>query len=193
MGIDRYRADAAELKKALGALLPAKYPTLIILSGLPGTGKSYFCSRLVQKKSFTVLESDRLRKVLFKKPYHSDAESARLYIAINHLMEQLLKEKMAVILDATNLNERHRQHLYNIAERTQARLIIVEVKAPPKLVKERLVKRSFNDKNASDANWQVYRKMESHRQEIKRQHYKVDTSKDEEMEEIIKNIMKEVA
>ncbi len=189
---ERERADVAALREALGELAPVVRSVIVILSGLPGTGKSYFCSRLAQKKTFIILESDRLRKVLCKKPDYSSAESVRLFLAIHRLLEQLLMEKMAVILDATNLNERHRQHLYDIAERSKARLVLVEVKAPPQLVKERMAKRSLAEESASDANWEVYRKMESQRQVIKREHYCVDTSKDEEIDEIIEKMIKEV-
>jgi predicted kinase len=189
---ERKKADAAKLREELEELPPVGRPILVIVSGLPGTGKSYFCAKLVRKKPFIILESDRLRKALFEKPDYATGESARLYFAIHYLIEQLLEEKKAVILDATNLNEVHREHLYGIAERAAAKLVLVGLDAPPKLVKERIEKRCNLKDNNSEADWAVYKKLENGKQEIKRRHYKIDTSKNNEIEKAIENIIKEI-
>ena len=100
---------------------------------------------------------------------------------------QVLQEVIAaipsdipVILDATNLSERHRERLYNIAEHLNARLILVRVEAPPDLVLERLKARSGRKEmdEKSDADWLVYQKMKPTAEKINRNHYVVDTSGD---------------
>ena len=155
-------------------------PTIIVVSGLPGTGKSYFCRRLAERLPFLILESDALRKQLFQAPTYSIEESTHLFRAIYQLIEDLLKKGIPIIVDATNLEERHREHLYNIAERLSARLILVSVQAPPELVEKRLKKRMArkNVKDNSDADWEVYQKMKATAEKIKRRHFTVDTSKD---------------
>ena len=172
---------ARRLVDSIGVLPEAEaQPTLIVVSGLPGTGKSYFCRRLAERLPFIILESDALRKQLFPAPTYSTEESTHLFRAIYQLIEDLLKKGIPIILDATNLEERHRERLYNIAERLNARLILVNVQAPPELVEKRLRKRMErkNVKDNSDADWEVYQKMKATEEKIKRRHFTVDTSKD---------------
>lgn len=172
-------ADVEQLTKSLGQLpeLVAK-PCFIVVSGLPGTGKSYFCGKLAERLPFLILESDALRKTLFPTPSHSRQESSHLFQAIHVLIERLLKKGISLILDATNLSERYRERLYSIADRLDAKLILVRVEAPPQVVHERLKNRLENSETKSDADWAVYQRMQPAVQKIRRNHYAVDTSRD---------------
>jgi len=181
MEVPQVIADAKRLAGSFSPLPEAEaQPAIIVVSGLPGTGKSYFCRRLSERLPFLILESDALRKQLFPAPTYSADESAYLFRTIYYLIEDLLKKGTPVILDATNLEERHREHIYNIAERLNARLIMVDVQAPPELVEKRLRKRAErkNVKDNSDADWAVYQKMKMTAEKISRNHFTVDTSRD---------------
>jgi predicted kinase len=171
---------------------PEAQPTIIVVSGLPGTGKSYLCHRLAERLPFVILESDALRKKLFTRPTYTAEESAYLFRTIHYLIEDLLKKGASIILDATNLEEKNRERIYNIAERLNARLIIVRTEAPPELVHKRLkqrVSRKNMDDN-SDADWAVYQKMKTTVDKISRRHFTVDTSKD--IAPAIEKILREV-
>jgi predicted kinase len=179
MEVSHASADVRRLAGVLGHLpTPRSRPAFIVVSGLPGTGKSYFCRRLAERLAYPVLESDALRKELFPTPVYSAAESARLFRAIHGLIEGLLGSGIPVILDATNLSERHREGLYAIAGRTGARQVLVRVVAPPPLVKSRLEARAAAGGSFSDADWTVYRKLEPTVDRIRRRHFTVDTSRD---------------
>lgn len=172
---------AHRLAGSLSPLLePEAQPTVIVVSGLPGTGKSYFCRQLAERLPLIILESDALRKKLFPKPTYSAEESAYLFRTIHFLIDDLLKKGMPIILDATNLEEKHRERIYNIAERLNARLIIVRTEAPPELVQKRLKQRMIreNKEDNSDADWAVYQKMKTTVDKINHRHFAVDTSKD---------------
>ena len=167
------------LTESLGVLPePVANPALIVLSGLPGTGKSYFSRRLAEKIPAVILESDALRKKLFPNPTYSPSESGLHFEAIHVLIERLLTRGFSVILDATNLSEKHRETVYAIAERCGARLVIVYLEAPPELVSERLEKRRAETGNVSDADWTVYQRMRGTVEEIKRHHLVVNTAED---------------
>jgi predicted kinase len=176
----RISADIRRLAVEWGALpAPEARPALIVVSGLPGTGKTYFCRRLAERLPCVILESDALRKQLFPAPNYSVEESAYLFRVIHRLTEELLAKGTNVVLDATNLTERHREHLYNIAEQGNARLILVRIEAPPELVRQRLKGRATKkNKDNSDADWSVYREMKPTVEKIRRNHYAVDTSHD---------------
>jgi predicted kinase len=189
----RVVSQARLLVGGLGKLPdPEAQPSFIIVSGLPGTGKSYFCRRLAERLPFLVLESDSLRKSLFPSPTYSASESSHLFRVINYLIEELLRRGISLILDATNLSERHRERLYSIAERLNVRLLLVRVEAPPALVRERLMGRAEGreTEDKSDADWTVYQKMKPTVQKIRRNHYVVDTSGD--ITPVLDKIVREV-
>jgi predicted kinase len=171
--------DSLRLLESLGPLpRPVDRPVFVALSGLPGTGKSYFSKILAEKLPVVILESDALRKRLFTQPSYSWQESARLFRACYFLIEDLLDNGISLILDATNLNERYRRKLYNIAEKADARFILVKTVAPQSLVKERLEAWTQDPLNQSDAGWEVYQAMKPRVDKIRRRHYVVNTSRD---------------
>ena len=188
----RLAADIEHLVKSLSLPQTVARPALVAVSGLPGTGKSYFSSRLADRLPFVVLESDFLRKLLFSPPSYSAEESAHLFKVIHQLIRRLLIRGFSTILDATNLSERGREYLYNIAEQSGATLILVEVKAPPELVHSRLSERLTKERflSHSDADWGVYQRMVPTAEEIHRHHYSVDSSQD--ITPVLNKIVKEI-
>jgi predicted kinase len=184
-------SDVDRLAESLGEVPePVAEPVLVVVSGLPGTGKSYFCRRLTERLPSIILESDALRKVLFPQPSHSPAESARLFKAIRLLVDRLLRRGFCLILDATNLSERYREYFYSIAERLDVKLVLVSVEAPPLLVKERLAARLGDVSENPAADWGVYMKMKQSVEKISRKHYVVDTSRD--ITPVLQKIMREI-
>lgn len=124
------------------------------------------------------MESDDLRKFLFTAPSYSQNESSYLFDAYHRLIEYLLKRGISLIFDATNLSERNREYLYSISERLGVKLIVICLKAPENIIRERLIKRVNSLDNKSDANWDVHNKMKTTMERISRNHYVVDTSGD---------------
>ena len=179
-------SDTDRLYASLGPLpSPTGTPALIVLSGLPGSGKSYFCRQLAALlPSLVTLETDSLRGILFADPTHSGGENARLFRAIHRLMERLLAEGHTIALDATNLIRKNRRRLYRIAEQTGASLLILELTAPESVIRQRLSQREAHaaagqatDDN-STAGIDVYERMIRSAQPIRRDHITVDTSQD---------------
>ncbi|MCH8864861.1 MAG: ATP-binding protein, partial [Chloroflexi bacterium] len=114
-------SDVQKLAANLGELPEAQVqPAFIVVSGLPGTGKSHFCDQLAERLPLVILNSDALRKTLFPSPSYRTEESGQLFQAIHRLIEDLLKKGIPLVLDATNLSERYREHLYRIADRQKA-------------------------------------------------------------------------
>jgi hypothetical protein len=187
------KEDVDKLRDSLGQLPePVVKPCFIVVSGLPGTGKSYFCRRLAERIPLLILESDALRKVLFPSPSYTRRESFRLFQACHCLIEELLQKGVSLVLDATNLEERHRERLYYIAEHLGAKLILVRVEAPPEVVRQRLEQRLYrvDPEDKSEADWSVYQRMKRTAQKIRRNHFAVDTSKD--ITPVIDKIVREI-
>jgi predicted kinase len=173
--------DLSKLKESVGLLPEAvANPGFVVISGLPGTGKTFFCKKLAEKQPFCIVESDALRKVLFPSPDYSPVESARLFAAIHGLIEWLLENGVPVILDATNLSEHNREYLYRISDRVGARLALVSVEAPPAVAYQRLQARKNGavPDTKSDADWGIYRQMKLKAEKIQRNYFVVDTSRE---------------
>jgi predicted kinase len=191
--VSQLTSDVERLLGDFGKLPePVVKPAFIAVSGLPGTGKTYFCAKLAERLPFVILESDALRKALFPSPSYSPEESARLFQVLHQLIERLLKKGISLILDATNLSEHNRERLYNIADRLGVKLVLVRVEAPPEVVYARLRSRveGINPQGNSDADWSVYQKMKPAVEKIRRNHYAVDTSRD--ITPVLEKIVREV-
>ena len=154
------------------------YPVLILMSGLPGSGKSYLSEQICAQLPCVIIESDRVRKALFREPTYAAEESAWVHRTCQVLMRRLLELGVRVIYDATNLLEFQREILYGLAERCGAQLIIVRTVAPEAVIRKRLEQRRSEGDRTSDADWQVYRRMAQSEQRILRPHLCVDTSQD---------------
>jgi predicted kinase len=186
-------ADVKKLMYSLGKLPePSVAPVLIIVSGLPGSGKSYFSRRLAERMPLPIIESDAMRQMLAPKPNYSQSESERLFRACHMMIGDLLRKGISVIFDATNLIERNREELYRIVDSADAKLIIVRLEAPPELVRQRLEQRQTDPDpdDKSEADWKVYQKMTATAEKIRRNHFAVDTSKD--IAPAIEKIVREV-
>lgn len=127
-----------------------------------------------------VLETDAMRKQLVPRPTYGRQENDRLFQAAHELTSQVLAAHRSVLFDATNLSKLERGWLYRIGEEAQARLAVVRMQAPDKLIYQRLRRRQNqpDSHDLSDAGLVVYRRMKERVEPISRRHLVVDTSVD---------------
>ena len=106
--ISQWDSDLRTVRDAILNELPenfldnVEHPFLVILSGLPGTGKSYFANQLTRHIKSVIVESDRIRKLLLSKPIYSKSEHARIFAICHRLAEDALSQGYVTIFDATN-------------------------------------------------------------------------------------------
>ncbi len=157
-------------------------PLLVLLVGLPGTGKSRLARRLGTALEAQVVESDRVRKQLFAEPRYTGGEHAAVYGWCHTVLRSALVVGRSVIFDATNLDERVRRRVYDIAEQCGARLAIVWATCPRSVVQERMLRRQERRDvdDLSDADWLVYLDMRRRVEPIRRPHVVVNTASDHE-------------
>ena len=114
-----------------------KEPTLFLMFGYPGAGKTTTAEVVQQLTGAEHLSSDRLRAEMFPKSDFSQDEHDRLYETLDQNTKQLLEQGKDVIYDA-NLNRYgHRKDKYDICRQTGAKAILLWVQTPKPLAKER--------------------------------------------------------
>lgn len=128
-------------------------PTLWIIRGLPGSGKSTVATGLAAALDIAVFNSDLVRKGLFgltgQTPkvvaYGTDIYSreatALTYGQLLLKAQQEIKHGRSVILDATFSTRHQRREATRLAEDTDANLRFVECVAPEKILRRRLAER----------------------------------------------------
>jgi len=143
-------------------------PTLILMAGLAGTGKTVLASSLAPRIGADIIRTDVLRKELLHIPpeeRHPEEFGTGIYAAgvtrntyerAIQLAAQKLTEGSSVIIDATFGNRRDREDALKLAERLDADFFIIECVCPEDIVRERLNLRMSDSKEASDGRWAIY-------------------------------------
>lgn len=142
-------------------------PTLVLMHGLSGSGKTWLSSDLVSAIPAVRIRSDIERKRLFGLHEHADSGSGvatgiyseaanhKLYCLIHSLAETVLRAGHDVILDASYLKWSERENARDIATECGAGIVIVHTHAPVNILRDRIQSRAENGAEASEANLTV--------------------------------------
>ncbi len=151
---------------ALGELEePGRRPCLVLVGGLPGSGKSTLSRGLAERAGFEWVRSDVVRKELAGVSgssgraggeIYSPEWTERTYRACLERAGRLLFEGGRVVVDATFREERRRRDFMEMAARWSVPALFFACQSSPKIVRERLLKRRGD---VSDADWSVYQEM----------------------------------
>jgi uncharacterized protein len=160
---------------ALNALeVPERRPCLVLIGGLPGTGKSTLALALAELDGFTVIRSDVVRKELagpalsarepldYQKGIYTPDWSDRTYCECLRRAEAALFRGERVIVDAGFSRESTRLAFLQAAVKWGVPGVFLCCRAEPAIVRQRLANRVGD---ASDADWQVYVRATANRQE----------------------------
>lgn len=151
------------LKLADSYLQPAR-PRLIISCGLSASGKTTLTQPLLEKLTAIRLRSDVERKRLFEQTAETDCSSAfnagiytpeatrQTYQYLAEQAELILKAGYSVIIDAAFLKYEQRQLFHQLAQRLQIPFVILQFKARPDTLRQRIISR---EQGASDADLSV--------------------------------------
>ncbi len=170
---DAQREAASALARKYFALADAyardAAPTVMVICGLSGTGKSTVARALHHRLGFPLISSDRTRKKLASIPverHAADAYKAGIYsdaltdathnAAMFEEAEHRLRDKSGVLLDATYQDPRHRKAVLDLAARAKVSILFIECGADDAEIRRRLLERQKTGDNPSDATVEVY-------------------------------------
>jgi len=164
------RAPAARryLDAALSWTQPPQ-PGLIITHGLPGSGKTFQSQRLLEQRGAIRLRSDVERKRLFGLSMLEDSRARgldlytadatrRTYQHLQATARPLLAAGWPVILDAAFLRRDERAAAGALADELAVPFAILDCRAPPEVLRERLLARRGD---ASEADLAVLERLEA--------------------------------
>jgi aminoglycoside phosphotransferase family enzyme/predicted kinase len=137
-------------------------PLLVIMSGLSGSGKTWVSGQLMARLPAIRIRSNIERKRLFRLPevassasgiaagIYSPGSSHDVYQHLFRTALSLLQTRHNVILDASFLLREHRDAALELADRSNYAAVIVDVRAPQLLMRERIQERGAMAADASE-------------------------------------------
>jgi len=148
---------------------------LILICGLPATGKSTVARRLSKALGAELLRTDIVRKELIKKPEYSEEEKEQIYGLTFLIADYLIKADVDVIIDGTFYRDSLRNRARDIAKKRGKRFFLIETKCSEDIVLKRLEGRKRNLRSPSDADTSVYYKIKDLFEEIQSKHIEIET------------------
>lgn len=161
------RAEVGIFMKLAEQLTQTAPPQLWITHGLSGCGKTTLSQTVLQDKGMVRLRSDVERKRLaglaatassgsgIETGLYAQDASSRTYEHLAHLTEALLDAGWPVIVDAAFLKRWHRDLFREIAQRRSLQFRILDIKADHATLRERIISRAAQGKDASEADLRV--------------------------------------
>jgi aminoglycoside phosphotransferase family enzyme/predicted kinase len=161
-------AQAAELAALSLRHLERAAVRLVLIGGLPGTGKSTLAGALADRVHATLLSSDRVRKELagldpdapapagYREALYAPEVTDRVYTELHTRAAALLQLGECVVLDASWSADRHRQAAEATARACSAEVVSLRCVAPAAVAADRMRRRG---PTASDADAAVATRM----------------------------------
>ena len=139
---------------------------LVLIVGLPGTGKTTFALELANKIAAIHLNSDVVRTTLGHRGKYDIASKAAVYKELQDRAEDVLKEGKNLIIDATLYKEVLRKPFEKLARKYKIPINWIELKANEATVKHRVSKK----RQYSEADFEVYLKIKASYEPLSQNH-----------------------
>jgi predicted kinase len=123
-----------------------------IVFGLPGSGKSYFASRLAERISARYISSDRVRMEMLPVRTYSEEEKMLVYKEMLNRVREAEIRNMDVVLDATFYKDAIRKQF---PEGIKSPIRWIEITADERTVHRRLQR----SRETSEADYKAYLKI----------------------------------
>lgn len=161
---------------------------LIVMSGLPGTGKTSVAEELAGHLDIEKLTTDELRRRIDKHPDYSKKHKRSVYAALMEEAGKQLKKGNSVILDGTFFKQDMRRRAEELARDHRDIFFLIEVVCPEDIVKKRIEQRYQAGTDASEADFNVYKIMQNQFEKIDNPDFVVNTRDENAWKEKIKDI-----
>ncbi len=100
-------------------------PTLFLLYGFPGAGKTYFARQLCDELQAAHVQGDRIRHELFEERRYDRQENDIVTHLMEYMTEELLHAGISVVFDMNAMRLSQRRELRDLARRNKSQSILV--------------------------------------------------------------------
>ncbi|MCF8245853.1 MAG: AAA family ATPase [Saprospiraceae bacterium] len=146
---------------------------LILIAGLPGTGKTTIAKAFAKKYGAVHFNSDHLRRELGLWGSYRSEDKTRVYEELFARTKEALGTGKTVVVDSTFYRAELRKNFAELAENQGVKLKWILAIAP----NETLLQRVTAPRPDSEANEAVLKKIEAEFEPLEQPHFTVDTSK----------------
>lgn len=147
-------ASGAAIDRQFGDL---RIPVLVVMAGLPGTGKSTIAEVLGARLGASIVSVDPIESAILKAGIDADQPTGlAAYLVADTMAEQVLASGRTVIVDAVNAVEPARLQWRDLAERAGVTLRVIEVVcSDAELHRQRLEKRMRTWPHLQEVSWRA--------------------------------------
>jgi predicted kinase len=129
---------------------------IIIVCGLPGTGKTFFAQKLAESIKAVHINSDSVRKSLALSGRYAMQDRLAVYHQMASLSKPFLADGKSVIVDATFHHHAMREIFVRLAqEQSTTTIRFIKVEADESVIKQRIL----TPRPDSEADFTVYQKL----------------------------------
>ena len=146
---------------------------IVIVFGLPGSGKSYFAAHLANKINADYINSDKVRRAMFDTRTYSINEKLSVYSEMLTQMKEVVKQNKNLVLDATFYNNDIRKKFLDEAVDAGS-IFFIEVKAEESIIRKRLQEKRVD----SEADFEVYKKVKKQWEPLHLDHLVLQSTND---------------
>lgn len=131
------------------------FPKIIVVSGLPGAGKSTLAESISQELGLPIFSVDPIESAIIKSGIKKSFETGlAAYLVAETLASEQLKLGLSVIIDAVSPIRESRDMWDNLADKHNAKLIIIECVLDSELHKKRIEARVRNMHGIPEVTWE---------------------------------------
>ena len=116
-------------------------PHLIIMVGIPGSGRSFFAEHFAETFKAPIISYDKLQQVLFADPLCDKASEKMINRVIYYTLGETLKTERTVVLDGSIFSKRSNDLISKITKQFNYEPLFVWVQTDPITAKKRALKR----------------------------------------------------
>jgi len=145
---------------------------LILIYGLPGSGKSYLGERLASKLDLYYINTDKLRDMMKLRGRYSEKDTQKVYEQMFDYAQKHLESGKSLILDATFRKREYIKIAEKMASAYGVAFFLIEMLAD----EATSLRRVRQARKYSEAGEEVYYKLKKNDEPVEQSHLRLDSS-----------------